>query len=586
MHHEASLIATIAVGFGLAFIFGLLMHRLRLPAIFGYLLAGIVIGPYSPGFVADSRLANQLAEIGVILLMFGVGLHFSLADLMKVRATAIPGAVAQIAAATGIGVALAYCWGWHWSAGLVFGLALSVASTVVLLRALEDRHLLRTQRAQIAVGWLIVEDLAMVVALVFLPTLAQLQPHAGSASESGNAIGATLAITLGKVSLFVALMLLVGRRLVPLLLKWVVHERSRELFTLAVLAIALGIAYGSALLFDVSLALGAFFAGMVLSESELSHKAGADILPMRDAFAVLFFVSVGMLFDPMVLVRQPWHVLAVVAVIVVGKSLVAFFIVLLQRQPLRTALLVSVSLAQIGEFSFILIGLGLSLQLIPLNAQMLVLAGAIISIALNSLAFEALPKMELWLRARPKLYARLDRSTGSACDAPPLVPPDWNRHVVLVGHGRVGSVVAGALRRHGVNYVTVEMDRRVVERLSQEGVHTALGDIGDSAVLNSVALDRAALLVFAIPDSLQLRHALAQVRQVNSTLPILARVHSIDDAQLLQQIGVSTALMSERELGLQMARQTLLNLSVGREQSEQTISHLRSIAASTSTGSV
>src|SRR5215831_3451659 len=316
MHHSTSLIVTLAAGLGLAFMLGLIMHRLRLPAILGYLLAGVIIGPYSPGFVADSQLANQLAEIGVILLMFGVGLHFSIADLMRVRRIAIPGAIGQMMVGTGVGTLLAFSWGWHWSAGVVFGLALSVASTAVLLRALEDRQLIRTQRAQIAIGWLIVQDLATVIALVLLPALKEFAPEAAASQhiDVSNVLRA-LGVTLGKVALFVALMMVVGKRAIPALLQWVVRIRSRELFTLAVLASALGIAYGSAMLFDVSFALGAFFAGAVLSETELSHKAGEDILPMRDAFAVLFFVSVGMLFDPTVLIRQPLRVLAVLLVI-------------------------------------------------------------------------------------------------------------------------------------------------------------------------------------------------------------------------------------------------------------------------------
>ncbi len=575
MHHDTSLIATIAAGLGLAFVFGLVMQRMRLPAIFGYLLAGVVVGPYSPGFVADVQLANQLAEIGVILLMFGVGLHFSFADLMRVKAIAIPGAVGQIAVATTIGALLAHLWGWHWSAGIVFGLALSVASTVVLLRALEDHQLIRTQRAQIAIGWLIVEDLAMIVALVLLPALAQFAPQANGVAVSAGSLLTTLGITFGKVAVFVGLMLVVGKRFVPILLKWVVRVRSRELFTLSVLAIALGIAYGSSLLFDMSLALGAFFAGVVLSESELSHQAGEDILPMRAAFAVLFFVSVGMLFDPTILVRDPWSVLAVVLVIVVGKSAAAFVIVLQRRYSVRTALMVSAGLAQIGEFSFILIGLGLSLQLIPQTAQDLVLAGAIISIALNPFAFAITPSLELWIRSKPKLYAWLDRSSARVRDVRFNVPADWSGHAVIVGHGRVGSVIADALRQHNVNYAVVEIDRTIVERLAAEGVRAVVGDIADSSVLKAVALERAGMLAFAIPDSLQLRHALETVRAVNPNLHILARTHTAEDADFLRTTGVSLVLMSERELGLQMAQHALCNAGVEPATAAKTVEGIR-----------
>jgi monovalent cation:H+ antiporter-2, CPA2 family len=571
MHHDPTLIATIAAGLGLAFVFGLLMHRMRLPAIFGYLLAGVIIGPFSPGFVADAKLANQLAEIGVILLMFGVGLHFSIADLLRVRAVAVPGAVVQIVVGTTFGALLAHLWGWHWSAGIVFGLSLSVASTVVLLRALEDRQLIRTQRAQIAIGWLIVQDLTMIIALVLLPTLAEFRPQTDIAVQLDIVkLFKALGVTLGKVTLFVAFMLIVGKRFLPLLLQWVVRIRSRELFTLAVLATALGIAYGSALLFDVSIALGAFFAGVVLSESELSHKAGEDILPMRDAFAVLFFVSVGMLFNPAILVDEPLRVLAVIAVLVVGNSAAAFALVLMRRYSLRTALMVSAGLAQIGEFSFILIGLGLSLQLVPKEAQDLVLAGAIISIALNPFAFAATPALELWIRSKPKLYALLDHSSRRVRDLRFHVPAEWSGHAVIVGHGRVGSVIAEALRRSGINYAVVEVDRQIVERLSATGVRAFVGDIGDSSVQKSVGIERASLLAFAIPDSLQLRHALESVRAVNPGLHILARTHTTEDANYLRAAGVSLVLMSERELGLQMAYHTLS--SAGIEQA--TVTHI------------
>jgi monovalent cation:H+ antiporter-2, CPA2 family len=576
MHQSTSLIATVVAGLGLAFLLGLLMHRLRLPAILGYLLAGVVIGPYSPGFVANSQLANQLAEIGIILLMFGVGLHFSIADLMRVRVIAIPGAVAQIVVGTMFGSLVASLWGWHWSAALVFGLALSVASTVVLLRALEDRQLIRTQRAQIAIGWLIVQDLAMIIALVLLPTLAEFRPQvAGVPHIDIGGLLSALGITFGKVALFVALMLVVGKRFIPLLLKWVVRIRSRELFTLAVLACALGIAYGSALLFGVSLALGAFFAGAVLSESELSHKAGEDILPMRDAFAVLFFVSVGMLFDPTIVVREPLRVLEVLLVIVIGNPAAAFAIVLMRRYSLRTALMVSAGLAQIGEFSFIFIGLGLSLHLAPQSAQDLVLAGAIISIAINPFAFATTPALELWIRSKPKWYAWLDRSSARVRDLRAYVPADWLGHVVVVGHGRVGSVIAEALRQQGVKYAVVEMDRKIVERLVAEGIHAIVGDIADSSVIKAVALDRARMLAFAIPDSLQLRHALEQVHAANPSLQILARTHSVEDADFLREAGVGLVLMSERELGLQMAQHALTLVGKDRTTIDQTLDRIR-----------
>jgi monovalent cation:H+ antiporter-2, CPA2 family len=393
MHHETSLIATIAVSLTFAFIGGFIAVRLRLPPLVGYLLAGVAVGPFTPGFVADAKLAPQLAEIGVILLMFGVGMHFSVRDLLAVRAIAVPGAVVQIAAATALGVAVALMWGWPFGSGLVFGLALSVASTVVLLRELERLGILYSANGRIAVGWLIVEDLVMVLTLVLLPALAdmfgQQPPNHGSGAATPANLWVALGVTLGKVGVFVALMLLIGTRLFPQLLKLVERTATRELFTLAVVALALGIAFGSARLFGVSFALGAFFAGVVINQSDLSRRASADLQPLQDAFAVLFFVAVGMLFDPSILLRQPLQVLAVLTIITVGKSMAAALIVLALRYPLDAALTVSAALAQIGEFSFILAGLGTSLGLLPAEGQDLILAGALLSIALNPLVFRA-----------------------------------------------------------------------------------------------------------------------------------------------------------------------------------------------------
>ena len=409
MHHSAPLIATVAMAFLLAFVFAFLANRFRLPPLVGYLVAGFVIGPFSPGFVADASLANQLAEMGVILLMFGVGLHFSAADLLAVGWIAVPGAVGQIAIATLMGMALASFWGWSLGAGLVFGLSLSVASTVVLLKAMEERNALATSNGRIAVGWLIVEDLAMVLTLVLLPAFAQaLGGHAaGHAEATSGGLALAIAVTLGKVVAFVTLAVVIGPRLVPWILRQVARTGSRELFTLSVLALALGIAYGSAMIFGVSFALGAFFAGVVLSESEFSHRAAADSLPLQDAFAILFFVSVGMLFDPAILLREPLSVLAVVAIIMVGKSLAALMVVLLLRYPPSTALIVAASLAQIGEFSFILANLGIATGLMPAEGRDLILAGALLSITLNPLAFLAADQLIAFGRARrPALFER------------------------------------------------------------------------------------------------------------------------------------------------------------------------------------
>jgi monovalent cation:H+ antiporter-2, CPA2 family len=393
MPHEQSLIATLAIGLGLAFLLGMLAVRLRLPPLVGFLLAGVFIGPHTPGWVADVHLAPQLAEIGVVLLMFGVGTHFSLRDLLAVKAIAVPGALAQILVATALGLAAAHLWGWSFGAGIIFGLALSVASTVVLLRALAERDTLKSDDGQIAVGWLVVEDLVTVVALVLLPALAgvlggEVPPALGA--TAGN-LWLTLAVTLGKVALFVVLMLIIGARVFPWVLKRVAGTRSRELFTLAVIALSLGVAFGASKLFDVSVALGAFFAGMVINGAELSHRAASNLEPLQDTFTALFFVAVGMLFEPLVLVQHPLEVLTVLGIIVIGKSLAALSIVLLLRRPLRTALTVAASLAQIGEFSFILAVMGLDLKLLPAEGQSYIVAGALLSITLNPLLFRLLP---------------------------------------------------------------------------------------------------------------------------------------------------------------------------------------------------
>src|SRR4249920_1881019 len=453
---------------------GFVTARLKLPALVGYLIAGIIIGPATPGFVADVELSNQLAEIGVMLLMFGVGLHFSLDDLLAVRRIALPGALVQIAVATLLGIGVTALWGWTLAAGIVFGLALSVASTVVLLRALESRGVLESVNGRIAVGWLVVEDLVMVLVLVLLPALsAWLGGNAATPAEGAGdqSLLTTLVLTLGRVSFFVALMLVVGRRIFSWLLWQIARTGSRELFALCVIAAAVGIAYGSAELFGVSFALGAFFAGMVMRESPLSYRAAEESLPLRDAFSVLFFVSVGMLFDPQVLISEPIHAIVVVAIIVFGKSLAAFFLVLLFRYPLNTALTVSASLAQIGEFSFILASLGVSLGLLPTEGQSLILAGAIISIALNPLVFRAIDPAQVWIRARSKLAQTLERPDDPLAVLPMTV--DLNRltgQVVLVGYGRVGRRIGEALTANGISFVVAEENREIVEKLRESGV--------------------------------------------------------------------------------------------------------------------
>lgn len=436
-----------------------------------YLLAGVVMGPFTPGFVADQNIANELAEIGIILLMFGVGLHFSLKDLLSVRAIAVPGAVVQIAVATLLGMGLGWLLGWPIGGGLVFGLALSVASTVVLLRALQERRLVDTERGRIAVGWLIVEDLAMVLTLVLLPALAGLLKGEGTSGLSAYAMAQPVLITLGKVAAFVIFMLVVGRRVIPWVLHYVAHTGSRELFRLAVFAISLGVAFGAAVLFDVSFALGAFFAGMILSESELSQRAANETLPLRDAFAVLFFVSVGMLVDPAIVVREPLPLLATVFIIIFGKSVAAFGIVRMFGYPTSTALTISASLAQIGEFSFILVSLGVSLALLPDRGRDLVLAGAIISIMLNPLFFALLDRM---LAAKEEVTTPAQPAEPAAPRIP-LEASKLSNHVVLVGHGRVGSVVSTALRQAQIPILVIEDSPGSIEKLRQEGIEVITG---------------------------------------------------------------------------------------------------------------
>ena len=560
MHHETALIATIAGGLGLAFVFGLAAIRLKLPPLVGYLLAGVAVGPFTPGFVADAGLASQLAEIGVILLMFGVGMHFSPHDLMAVRGIAVPGAVFQIAAATALGAVVSHLWGWSWGSGIVFGLCLSVASTVVLLRALEDRGALDTGDGRIAVGWLIVEDLFTVLALVLLPALA---PSLGGAAPAAGAAGPSLAVaiawTLAKVAAFVALMFVVGRRVVPWLLERVARTGSRELFTLAVLAIALGVAVGAASLFGVSFALGAFFAGVVISESDLSHKAAADALPLQDAFAVLFFVAVGMLFDPMILVRQPLQVLTVVLIVVVGKSLAALLIVRAFGRPLHTSLSISASLAQIGEFSFILAALGVSHGLLPPAGQSLVVAGALLSITLNPLVFRLVSPLDRWVRARPGLSRLLDPPAPVAPEEATDLATDHalRDHAVLVGHGRVGGRVAEAFERAHVPFVVIEQERFAAMALGERGVTALYGDAARPGLLEHAGLRHARLLVITTPDPLQARAVIDLARRIQPGIDIAVRTHSEAERAHLEQRRVGLAVMGERELADALARYAL-----------------------------
>ena len=556
MLHSVPLITTIATAFGLALVLGFIAAKLKLPALVGYLLAGVLIGPFTPGFVADSAIAAELAEIGVMLLMFGVGLHFSLDNLLEVRKIALPGAVLQIVVATALGAGVATLWGWDLGAALVFGLALSVASTVVLLRALEANGALDSMNGRIAVGWLIVEDLVMVLVLVLLPPLAL---WLGGTQPGGEVnLWETLGATLLTVSAFIALMLLVGRRVFPAILWQVAKTGSRELFTLCVLAAAVGIAYGAAVLFGVSFALGAFFAGMVLRESEFSHRAAEESLPLREAFAVLFFVSVGMLFDPKVLLEHPLQVLAVVGIIVIGKSLAAVALVLAFRYPLNTALTVSASLAQIGEFSFILAALGVSLGLLPVEGQSLILVGALISIAINPLVFAGVKPVHAWISARSGLARLLERPDDPLALLPTSTEEKYlSGQVVLVGYGRVGRRIGESLDAQGIPYVVAEQNREVVERLRAKGMAAVSGNASDPFVLIQAHIAQASLLVVATPDTFDIRQVVEIARTLNPGIEVVLRTHNEEEAGLLERESVGKVFLGEDELAKGMIQHVL-----------------------------
>jgi len=559
MEHNVSLISTLAMGFGLALVLGFIAERMKLPALVGYLLAGIAIGPATPGFVADVGIAAQLSEIGVMLLMFGVGLHFSLKDLMAVKRIALPGAVVQMAAATALGLGLAMWWGWPVGQSLVFGLTLSCASTVVLLKALEARGTLESMNGRIAVGWLVVEDLATVLILVLLPPLATVlggNPAPGTASDAP--LWRTIAETLAQMAAFVVLMLVVGRRVLPWMLWQVARTGSRELFTLMVIAVAIGIAYGAAELFHVSFALGAFFAGTVMRESEYSHRAAQESLPLRDSFSVLFFVSVGMLFDPMTLVEQPLHLLGVVAIVMLGKAVAATAIVLLFRYPLNTAMTVSASLAQIGEFSFILAGLGLQLGLLPKAGMNLVLAAALVSIALNPVMFAMIRPLQRWVLSRSSFARQLESRDDPYAELPQSTERQYlEGQVVLVGYGRVGRRIADALTERSIPFVVADESRETVEALRKRGMAAVSGDASEPMVLVQAHIANAAMLVVAVPDSMKARQMADTARQLNPGIEIVLRTHGEEESELLRREKLGTVFYGEEELAKGMSRHVL-----------------------------
>jgi K+:H+ antiporter len=555
-HHAPPLIATIVLGIGLAFVFGTIANRLRVSPLVGYLLAGVAVGPWTPGFVADQNLALQLAEIGVILLMFGVGLHFSIKDLLSLRAVVVPGALLQVAVSSLFGFGLTLLAGWPGGTALVFGIALSVASTVVLTRALQERRLMETERGHLAVGWLIVQDLLMILVLVMLPAVA-----AVIGQEAGNAgnrldvaeLAESIGLTIAKVAGFIAFMLVVGRRAIPMLLHYIAHTGSRELFRLAVLSVALGVAFFASQLFEVSFALGAFIAGMTLSESALSQVAAEESLPLRDAFAVLFFVSVGMLFDPTILVDDPLPIVGALILVLVITPAIAFVAVRRLGGALDAALLVAASLAQIGEFSFILANLGIWLGLMTEHARQLILATSIISILLNPLAFAA----RSWWLARHRRLAAANTPAAPAADEEALPQTSLAGHVVLVGYGRVGRLIGPVLRERGWPLLVIENADDAVEQLRTTGIEIIEGNAADPRILRAANLPQAKLLFVAIPDAFEAGQIVEQAREVNPQIEIVARAHFDAEVEHLLRHGANTVVMGEREIArtmLELAR--------------------------------
>ena len=567
MPHDVDLIILLAVGFGMALIFGYIAARLRLPPLIGYLIAGIIISPNTPGIVGDIHLANQLAELGVMFLMFGVGMHFSLNDLLQVRRIALPGAILQIAVATLLGIGVSMYWGWSFGSALIFGLSLSCASTVVLLKALGDRGLLDSVNGKIAVGWLLVEDLVMVLALVLLPaTAVLLGGHALPGTDTSQSIWLTIGITLLKVTGFIAFMLIIGKRLVPMIMQFVARLGSRELFTLTVVAAAVSIAYGSYAVFGVSMALGAFFAGMVVKESDFSHRAEEETLPLREIFSILFFVSVGMLFDPSILIEEPFRILAVIAIIMVGKTLAAIALVLFFRYPINTALTVGASLAQIGEFSFILATLGLSLGLLTPDAQNLILAGALFSITLNSFVFSAIEPVQRWIRERSHLARLLERSADPLAMLPDEVDQAYLRdQVVIIGYGGVGRRISENLIQQNIKVVIAEENREIVEKLRSQGIAAVSGEATEPNVLIQAHIQHARLLVISPMDILDIHRIVDISKQLNPEIQVLICAESKEEAAVIRQENLGEVFYAKEEMAKNMSHHILNQIEIAHQ---------------------
>ncbi len=553
MPHNLPLITTLATALSLSLIMGFIAVKLKLPSLVGYLLAGVMLGPFTPGFVANTEITTELAEMGVMLLMFGVGLHFSLENLLETRKIALPGALLQIIAATFLGALLAIFWGWNIYSALVFGLALSVASTVVLIRSLEARSLLGSINGQIAVGWLVVEDLAMVLVLVFLPLIAEWVGEGHTLGETQH-WAALLGLTIFKVVAFVVVMLVIGRLVFPKILWHIARTGSRELFTLCIIVAAVSIAFAASKLFGISFALGAFFAGMIIRESKFSRRAAEESLPFRDAFAVLFFVSVGMLFNPLIFVEEPFRILAVVGIIVLGKSIVAAILVLTFRYPLTTALTVSASLAQIGEFSFILASLGVRLHLLPLEGQELIIAGALISIAINPLLFKIIEPLQAWVRTHYTWVKELERTADPLGKLPfSKAKKHLLEHVVIIGYGKVGKFITKKLLEKSISYVVIDQNREIVAQLRQNKTLAVYGPASEPAILVQARIEHAAILVISTPDVFNLRHIVNIARGLNPKIKIAIRARNKDEVFLLQQEIKGMFFFDEEELAKNMS---------------------------------
>ena len=559
MDHNITVITTIAAAFIAALCLGFLAEKIKVPALVGYLVAGIVIGPANPGFSADTDIATQLSDIGIMLLMFGVGLHFSPSELFSVKRVAVPGALIQMAVTTSVGAGIAWFWGWGLAPSLIFGLCLACASTVVLLKSLEVRGELDSMGGRIAVGWLVVQDLVTVLALVLLPPFAAIIGGTKTTTAAVSTGAASLWLTVGHtlllVGAFVALMFVVGKRVLPWLLWQVAKTGSRELFTLAVVTTAIGIALGATAFFNVSFALGAFVAGTVMRESEFSHRAAEETLPLRDAFSVLFFVSIGMMVDPAIFLDQPGRILVVLMVVMFVNFASAVAIVIVNRYPLSTALSIGASLGQIGEFSIILAGLALGLGIIQSEVMNLVLAAVLLSIAFNTLLFKAVEPARRWVLSRSAVARRLDQRQDPTAALPMSTDRKYlEGQLVLVGYGRVGKRIGQALVERSIPYVIVEQSRERVEALREEGFAAVSGDPGDPGVLIQAHIAKASMLVIATSDTVHVRQMVETARLLNPSIEVIVRTHSEDESELLAADGFGKIFFGEEELAKGMVR--------------------------------